>query len=263
MAYDIFISYRREGGFETAKHLYDLLSHEGYSVSFDIDTLRNGRFDVALLKRIDECKDFILIVNKDAFARTLDPDFPPENDWLRIELAHAHKKGKNIIPVLLSGATFPDNLPQDLAEIPFQNGPEYSKGYFDAFYKRLKEYFKTSVPTAKKPSVVPDVSEKAEIHINTDADYCHVFDYETLIGKLTKGDNIIHLKRGLHKLTFRGHISNKTYWINKEYNITTDIDSFNINFNAVRRKNIWKERFKSWTFYLYMGVMLSLMVSIV
>ena len=42
MAYDIFISYRRRGGFETAKHLYDLLTKDGYRVSFDIDTLRNG-----------------------------------------------------------------------------------------------------------------------------------------------------------------------------------------------------------------------------
>ena len=38
--YDIFISYRRVGGYETAKHLFDLLSRDGFSVSFDIDTLR-------------------------------------------------------------------------------------------------------------------------------------------------------------------------------------------------------------------------------
>ena len=33
--YDIFISYRREGGYETARHIYDLLKRDGYSVSFD------------------------------------------------------------------------------------------------------------------------------------------------------------------------------------------------------------------------------------
>lgn len=43
--YDIFISYRREGGYDTAKHLNDLLVRDGYRVSFDIDTLRNGPFD--------------------------------------------------------------------------------------------------------------------------------------------------------------------------------------------------------------------------
>ena len=51
MAYDIFISYRREGGFETARHLCDLLKRDSYQVSFDIDTLRNGDFDVELQKR--------------------------------------------------------------------------------------------------------------------------------------------------------------------------------------------------------------------
>ena len=50
MKYDIFISYRRKGGYETAKHLYDLFSKDGYRVSFDLDTLRNGDFDQALLK---------------------------------------------------------------------------------------------------------------------------------------------------------------------------------------------------------------------
>ena len=83
MKYDIFISYRRKGGYETAKHLYDLFSKDGYRVSFDLDTLRNGDFDQALLKRIDQCSDFILILSKGAFARTLDPAFNPRQDCCR------------------------------------------------------------------------------------------------------------------------------------------------------------------------------------
>ena len=95
MRYDIFISYRREGGYDTAKHLYDLLVRDGYKVSFDIDTLRSGDFDVQLLERIDECKDFILIVDKHAFDRILDPKSNPNYDWLRCELAYALKKNKS------------------------------------------------------------------------------------------------------------------------------------------------------------------------
>lgn len=67
--YDILISYRREGGYDTAKHLNDLLVRDGYKVGFDIDTLRNGNFDTQLLERIDQCKDFILIVDEHAFVR--------------------------------------------------------------------------------------------------------------------------------------------------------------------------------------------------
>lgn len=125
--YDIFISYRRDGGFETAKHLNDLLVHDGYTVSFDIDTLREGDFDETLLKRIDQCVDFILVVDKHTFDRTLDPDFDPKKDWLRTELAYALKLRKNIIPVLLSGVNgFPTNLPEDIADVDTKNGPEYS-----------------------------------------------------------------------------------------------------------------------------------------
>ena len=130
--YDIFISYRRDGGFETAKHLYDLLTQDGYTISFDTDNLREGDFDATLLSRIDKCTDFILIVDKHTFDRTLDPDFNPNEDWLRMELAEALKCGKNIIPVLLTGVKgFPSNLPKDIAGVVTKNGPEYNKYYFD------------------------------------------------------------------------------------------------------------------------------------
>jgi len=138
MKYDIFISYRREGGYDTAKHINDLLVRDGYRVSFDIDTLRNGDFDVQLLERIEECKDFILIVDKHAFDRTTDPTFDPQKDWLRCELAHALKHKKNIIPIFLSGVTsFPEGLPYDVVGVIYKNGPEYNKYYFNDFYKQL------------------------------------------------------------------------------------------------------------------------------
>jgi len=140
--YDVFISYRREGGYDTAKHLYDLLTRDGYRVSFDIDTLRNGDFDTSLLNRIDECKDFILIVDAHAFDRTLNPNFNPNNDWLRQELAYALKMKKNIIPIFLSGVSgFPINLPMDIAEVIRKNGPEYNRYYFNEFYEQLKKRF--------------------------------------------------------------------------------------------------------------------------
>lgn len=142
MKYDIFISYRREGGYDTAKHLYDLLVRDGYKVSFDIDTLRSGDFDTQLLTRIEQCRDFILIVDKHAFDRTLDPGFDPHKDWLRCELAHALKHDKNIIPVFLSGVSgFPEGLPKDIAGVAKKNGPEYNRYYFNDFYDTLKRRF--------------------------------------------------------------------------------------------------------------------------
>ena len=140
--YDIFISYRHEGGYDTAKHLNDLLIRDGYKVSFDIDTLRSGNFDTQLLSRIDQCKDFVLIVDQHAFDRTLDPNFDPKKDWLRSELAYALKRNKNVIPIFLAGVNgFPDNLPSDIAGVIMKNGPEYNRYHFNAFYEDLKKRF--------------------------------------------------------------------------------------------------------------------------
>lgn len=144
MRYDVFLSYRRKGGFETAKHLYDLLTKDGYKVFFDLDTLRKGDFDKALLSNIEECRDFILIVDSNAFDRSVDPNFDPKNDWVRQELAYALKQGKNVIPVLLSGAVFPDNLPPDINQVVYKHGPSYSLEYFDSFYKKLKQFLHIS-----------------------------------------------------------------------------------------------------------------------
>ncbi len=41
--YDIFISYRRDGGDMTALYLYERLTHMGYRVAYDFETLLNGR----------------------------------------------------------------------------------------------------------------------------------------------------------------------------------------------------------------------------
>lgn len=151
MKYDIFISYRREGGYETAKHLNDLLVRDGYRVSFDIDTLRSGDFDTQLFTRIEQCKDFILIVDEHAFDRTLDIETNPNEDWLRCELAHALKHNKNIIPVFLSGVSeFPDGLPEDVVDVVKKNGPEYNKYYFDDFYETLRKRFIKSISKKTK-----------------------------------------------------------------------------------------------------------------
>ena len=154
MKYDVFISYRREGGYDTAKHLNDLLARDGYKVSFDIDTLRNGDFDTQLLTRIEECTDFIIIVDEHAFDRTLDPTFDPQKDWLRCELAHALKHNKNIIPIFLSGkSSFPEGLPDDIVGVVKKNGPEYNRFHFDNFYKQLCKRFLKSRSIKQKITV--------------------------------------------------------------------------------------------------------------
>ena len=138
--YDVFISYRRDGGGATAGRINDMLTADGYSVSYDVDTLREGRFDEQLLKRIEQCQDFILVVDKNCFARTIDLATNPKDDWLWQELSYALKLKKNIIPVLLAGASFPEWLPEDIDNVRLSNGPKCVHEYFDSFYTKLKEF---------------------------------------------------------------------------------------------------------------------------
>lgn len=49
--YDVFISYRRDGGESTAKILRDKLSELGYQVFFDVESLRSGDAERIFLSR--------------------------------------------------------------------------------------------------------------------------------------------------------------------------------------------------------------------
>lgn len=138
MKYDVFISYRREGGEYTAKIIHDKLTGLGYNVFFDVESLRSGQFNTKLFSVIDECEDFISVLSPNSLDRCAN-----ENDWVRLEVAHAIRKGKNIVPVLLRGFQFPEKLPGDIEQLRYQSGLEASTEFFDAFAKRLLEFLKT------------------------------------------------------------------------------------------------------------------------
>lgn len=166
MKYNVFISYRRQGGFEVAKLIKEYLARDGYSVSFDLDNLRNGDFNTELLNRIADCEDFILILDKNVFDATIKNNKKKEkgdSDWLRTELAEALNKGKNVIPIMLTGfEKFPEELPSDIAAVRYKNGPKYDKEYFDAFYEKLKLFFRNS---PDENIVIKNISAELECSI--------------------------------------------------------------------------------------------------
>lgn len=235
--YDIFISYRRDGGFETAKHLNDLLVHDGYTVSFDIDTLREGDFDETLLKRIDQCVDFILVIDKHTFDRTLDSKFDPQKDWLRIELAHAIKLKKNIIPLLLSGVDgFPSNLPEDIAEIATKNGPEYNKYYFDEFYKRLKTFLHCVPRNAKVEN-----RDFATITLYSDSDVSISIDGEPVAIVKTKKFAKVPIALGEHVLEFTSIQDPLLHY--SEVHALNEVKNYVIQVNLKRSKKSFTKPF--------------------
>ena len=144
--FEIFISYRRKGGYDTAKLLYDRLRIDGYSVSFDIDTLEKGNFDDELEKRVYDCKDFLLVLNPGIFARFFDPECDPKGDWVRQEIVCALKANKNIVPLILDGFAYPKSLPEDVKNIVKKNSIDLNPKHFEGAYANMKQKFLISKP---------------------------------------------------------------------------------------------------------------------
>lgn len=129
---DVFISYRREGGYTMARLVYECLRNIGLSVFLDLEELRSGQFNEKLYEEIEKCKNFILILPPNSLDRC-----NSESDWLRLEIEYAIKQNKNIIPIMMVDFEFPSQLPPSLQVLPFFNGVRASREYFDATIKKI------------------------------------------------------------------------------------------------------------------------------
>lgn len=112
----VFISYRRDGGEQIAKSVFQYL-YEEYNTFLDTESLKNGRFAPIIEKRIVECSDFIMVVTENIFDRCAEP-----YDWIFHEAQIALRENKNIIPIFVGIRKFPSNVPELLKKICDYNG---------------------------------------------------------------------------------------------------------------------------------------------
>lgn len=120
MHYDVFISYRRDGGDSFAMILKNELKERGLKVFHDIESLRSGDFNKQLYQEIEESGKVVLVLPPNALDRCMnDP-----NDWVRLEIEHALRCGKVIIPIMMRGFVFPEGLPAPLDKISGFQGLE-------------------------------------------------------------------------------------------------------------------------------------------
>lgn len=140
--YQIFISYRREGGEFLGKMIYDRLSQKGYRVFYDVETLTSGHFNTQLYHVIEECQDFLLLLTPGSMDRCC----RDSDDWVRSEIRHALKCGKNIIPIMARGFSWPPVLPEELRSLPIYEAVTANNEYFDAAIDRLCSKFLKSIP---------------------------------------------------------------------------------------------------------------------
>ncbi len=130
--YDIFISYRRDGGEALACLLCTKLRQMGCAVFYDVESLRSGKFNTKIFSVIQECTDVIVVLPEHALDRCGD-----ENDWVRKEIAYSIKHNKNIIPVMMRNFQWPKTLPSEMSELKNYNGISANMEYFDATFEKL------------------------------------------------------------------------------------------------------------------------------
>lgn len=148
MSEQVFISYRRDGGDAIASLVCNKLKALGYTVFYDYDSLGGGCFDERIFDAIEHCRDFVLILSPHSLDRCVNGD-----DWVRSEIRAALRHQKNIVPIMLPDFTFPETLPEDIAEITRHNAVPFVMAYLDAVIATVTERFtkdKTAKPVKKK-----------------------------------------------------------------------------------------------------------------
>lgn len=135
--YDVFISYRRDGGEVMARLLYIMLSDRGYSVFYDRVSIKTGRFDETIADAIKDCTDFILVLSENMFK-----DRDPSKDEVIKELILAKNQKKNILPLQMEGFSFSDNKcyksMEELKDFNLLNAPFVKIEHFT--YEFLSKY---------------------------------------------------------------------------------------------------------------------------
>lgn len=89
----------------------------GVRVYKGFDRPRDGKFPDDLARKIQECRNFIVILTPETFGHADD-----NTSWMAYEVETAIKENANIIPVLTHDFIWPNNLPDRVAKLPHFSG---------------------------------------------------------------------------------------------------------------------------------------------
>lgn len=193
--YDVFISYRREGGDKYARTI-QLELEKKYHVFLDFDELKDGVFDKRITDAIREAPIFLLVLSRGALDRCVN-----EDDWVRKEILYAAECNSHIVPVVIVDDAFegiPSDLPEELKRLVGSH--QFSE-------LQMQTLFKPSMDKLISDRIAPFVQQQeeqsgAEIHIETDAP-CRMLCFNKFVKDLKPGiDNIVRLNPGTYKISF-------------------------------------------------------------
>ena len=141
----VFISYRREDSRGVAGRIYDRLSDRlgSENVFFDVDNIAPGLdFVEVLTARVGACDALVAVIGKDWVAsadRTGRRRLDNAEDFVRVEIEAALKRGVRVIPVLVEDAAMPqaEELPESLRKLARRQGIAIDHARFNSDVERL------------------------------------------------------------------------------------------------------------------------------
>lgn len=134
--YDVFISYRRQGGAEKAELTKGELAKRGFRESrmfMDTRSISSGNYIDSILDALDKSGNMVVIITKGCFD-----NLSADGTWVK-EINHALKKGKNIVPMYFDGISEVKtaDLPDSIQRLSLENAVMYVHQYADASFDRL------------------------------------------------------------------------------------------------------------------------------
>jgi len=136
----VFISYRRTN-VPWALAIYQHLTHHGFDVFFDYQSVTSGDFEQVILESIKARAHFIVLLTPSALERCSEP-----GDWFRREIETALATQRNIVPLMLEGFDFTtpvlaQHLTGKLGGLKSYNALRVPAEYFDEAMARLRERY--------------------------------------------------------------------------------------------------------------------------
>ncbi len=195
MAYDIFISYRREGGEKTARLVQLILEDYGYKVFLDYDSCNSESWEKKIKSGIEESKVFLFILSKGALDRCRN-----ESDWVRKEVEYAYELHKNIVPINPDKEF--DKIPEDCPELV-----RTALGQHTFFEIYTTQHLKTTVDALVKQRLqeyvepMQSLETGATIYMEADMD-CQIELYDKPLCALQAGVcKGVQMRKGVKKIT--------------------------------------------------------------
>ena len=171
MACKLFISYRRDDSAGHAGRVHDRLQQEfGRDLLFmDVDSIPLGvNFNKVIGDEVAKCNTLLAVIGPgwlDARDEKGNRRLENPDDFVRIEIGTALKRGIRVIPILLDGTRVPkvDQLPDDLKELALRNGLDVRHASFPEDMERLIRGLKGAQSPQPDPAA-PSLPDLAPSH---------------------------------------------------------------------------------------------------